>query len=168
MKLNKQIRAVIFQVPKRVFAPPKPAAGAKAGGGPPGLAPPAPPVEIQKTPFQTLIENGTEFIFGPPPGVNKVQNAHRDVVIPKLEGRMEVFAKKLRDFYIREGVIPDQKIYIDTLRARQPEDTIEKCVANKEIPGKVLIMVINVSFDKGERGVQGVGPGVPLECAVPD
>jgi hypothetical protein len=81
---------------------------------------------------------------------------------------MEVFAKKLRDFYIREGVIPDQKIYIDTLRARQPEDTIEKCVANKEIPGKVLIMVINVSFDKGERGVQGVGPGVPLECAVPD
>jgi hypothetical protein len=58
-------------------------------------------VEIQKTPFQTLIENGTEFIFGPPPGVNKVQNAHRDVVIPKLEGRMEVFAKKLRDFYIR-------------------------------------------------------------------
>jgi hypothetical protein len=46
---------------------------------------------------------------------------------------MEIFAKKLRDFYIREGVIPDQKIYIDTLRERQPEDTIEKCVANKEV-----------------------------------
>jgi hypothetical protein len=40
------------------------------------------------------------------------------VVIPKLEGRMEVFAKKLREYYIREGIIPEQKIYIDTLRDR--------------------------------------------------
>ena len=53
---------------------------------------------------------------------------------------MEVFAKKLRDFYIREGVIPEQKIYIDTLRDRQPEDTIEKCVTNKEIAGKLFSM----------------------------
>ena len=59
------------------------------------------------------------------------------MVIPKLEGRMEVFAKKLREFYIREGVIPDQKIFIDTLRDRQPEDTIERCVANKEVAGKI-------------------------------
>ncbi len=58
-------------------------------------------------------------------------------MIPKLEGRMEVFAKKLREFYIREGVIPDQKIFIDTLRDRQPEDTIERCVANKEVAGKI-------------------------------
>jgi hypothetical protein len=40
------------------------------------------------------------------------------VIIPKIEGRMEVFAKKLREFYIREGIIPDQKIYVDTLRDR--------------------------------------------------
>ena len=45
MKLNKQLKAVIFQVPKRGFAPPKPAAGGKSGG-PPGMAPPPPPVEI--------------------------------------------------------------------------------------------------------------------------
>ena len=51
---------------------------------------------------------------------------------------MEVFAKKLREFYIREGVIPEQKIYVDTLRDRQPEDTIEKCIAAKEVPGKLL------------------------------
>ena len=56
--------------------------------------------------------------MGPPPGINKVQGPHRDVVIPKLEGRMEIFAKKLREFYIREGVIPEQKIYVDTLRDR--------------------------------------------------
>ena len=82
-----------------------------------------------------MVESGTEFLFGTPPGINKVQGPHRDVVIPKLEGRMEVFAKKLREFYIREGVIPDQKIFIDTLRDRQPEDTIERCVANKEVAG---------------------------------
>jgi hypothetical protein len=93
-------------------------------------------VVIQKTPFQTLVENGQEFIFGPPPGINKVQSPHRDVLIPKLEGRMEIYAKKMREFYIREGIIPDDKIYIDTLRDRQPEDTIEKCVANKEVAGK--------------------------------
>jgi len=52
---------------------------------------------------------------------------------------MEIFAKKLFNFYIREGIIPDQKIYIDTLRERQPEDTIEMCVANKEFAGKFTI-----------------------------
>lgn len=55
MKLNKQATSLIFQLPKRCFAPPK-SAPAKGGGGPPGAAPPAPPVEIQKTPFQTLVE----------------------------------------------------------------------------------------------------------------
>ena len=80
-----------------------------------------------------MVEHGTEFIFGPPPGISKVQGPHRDVVIPKLEGRMEIFAKKLRDFYIREGVISDQKIFIVTLRERQPEETIEGFVANKEV-----------------------------------
>lgn len=142
MKLNKQ---VLFFYPRRFFAPPKPAAPAKAGG-PPGSAPPAPPIEIQKAPFETLIEEGQEFIFGPPPGINKIQGAHRDVIIPKLEGRMDVFAKKLREYYIREGVIPDAKIYIDTLRDRQPEDTIEKCVANKEVAGKLIICSNFIEF----------------------
>ena len=41
---------------------------------------------------------------------------------------MDIFAKKLRETYIREGIIPNDKIYIDARRDRQPEDTIEKCV----------------------------------------
>lgn len=115
MKLNTAHKSILFySTPRRGFAPPKPAG---KSGGPPA-APVAPPVEIQKTPFQRLIENNTEFIFGPPPGVNKVLGPHRDVLIPKLEGRMEIFAKKLRETYIREGIIPDDKIYIDTLRKR--------------------------------------------------
>ena len=48
MKLNKQITSLIFQVPKRGFAPPK---AAPAKGGPPGSAPAPPPMELQKTPF---------------------------------------------------------------------------------------------------------------------
>jgi hypothetical protein len=55
---------------------------------------------------------------------------------------MEIYAKKLREYYLREGVIPEQKIYIDTLRDRQPEDTIEKCVANKEVAGKLFSSII--------------------------
>jgi len=58
-------------------------------------------------------------------------------LIPKLEGRIDVFAKKLRDYYIREGVIPNAKIFVDPLRDRQPEDTIERCVANKEVVGVI-------------------------------
>ena len=40
------------------------------------------------------------------------------MLIPKLEGRLNIFAKKLRDFYIREGVLPEDKIYYDPLRIR--------------------------------------------------
>ena len=127
MKLNSvptQAHKLImfYSTPRRYFAPPKPEG--KASGGPPGAAPPAPPVEIMKAPFERLIENNQEFIFGPPPGINKVVGPHRDVIIPKLAGRMEIYAKKLRETYIREGIIPDDKIYIDTLRKREPEDTI--------------------------------------------
>ena len=85
-----------------------------------------------------MEEDPNQFIFGPPPGINKVSGAHRDVIIPKLEGRMQIFAKKLRDYYIREGVIPDAKIRIDALRDRQPEDTSERCVANKEVACKMI------------------------------
>ena len=41
---------------------------------------------------------------------------------------MEVFAKKLRDFYIREGTLKEQKTIINAIRERQPEDTIERLI----------------------------------------
>ena len=72
--------------------------------------------------------------------------SQRDVVIPKLEGCMEIFVKKLR-----EGVNPDQKIFIDTLRERQPEDTIEKFLANKEFAGKFNIKITSFSSNNGKR-----------------
>lgn len=72
-------------------------------------------------------------------GLNKVVGAHRDAVIPKLEPRMEVFARKLREIYIKEGVISDQKEYLDYERDRQPEDTMEKLLAEKLVPGKFVL-----------------------------
>lgn len=64
------------------------------------------------------------FLFGPPKGVEKRHNSHRDYVSPKLASRMEFVAKKMREQYIREAIYPDVKIYLDTLRERQPEDTL--------------------------------------------
>ena len=111
-------------------APAKPA----AKGGPPSAAPYVPLV-VHKTPFEKMIENGQEFILGPPPGVNKIRGAHRDTAIPKLEPRIDIFAKKLREHYIREGVLPDQKHYIEYTRDRLPDDTIDKLIPQKLIPG---------------------------------
>ncbi len=111
MKLNKNL----IYISKRYFAPPKAAAPAK--GGAPTSAPYV-PVVMKKTPFQTLIEKGTDFPLGAPPGVNIVQGVHRDNLVPKLEPRIDIFAKKLRDYYIREGVLQEAKTYLHTIRER--------------------------------------------------
>ncbi|CDW73589.1 UNKNOWN [Stylonychia lemnae] len=122
MKLNKNL---IF-ISKRFFAPPKP-----AGKGGPASSPAYVPVVIQKTPYQRLIERGIEFPLGPPKNPQMVQGTHRDNIVPKLAPRIEVFAKKLRDFYFREGVLPEEKTFIEAVRERQPEDKIENLQKEK-------------------------------------
>ena len=39
---------------------------------------------------------------------------------------MEFFAKKMREQYIRDAIYPDVKIFLDPLRERQPEDSLQK------------------------------------------
>lgn len=78
-----------------------------------------------------------QFLFGPPPGVEKMHNAHRDFVAPKIGQRIEFVAKKLREHYIREAIYPDVKIFLDPLRERQPDDTLQKLYANKEVAGVI-------------------------------
>lgn len=63
-------------------------------------------------------------MFGPPHGVEKIHNAHRNYVAPKIGTRMEFLAKKMREQYVREGLYADTKIFLDTLRERQPDDTL--------------------------------------------
>lgn len=79
-----------------------------------------------------------EFIFGPPEGMNKPIGAHRNRIIHKLEPRMQLYARKLRQMYFREGTIPTAKTFIDPARLRQGDDTIEALTLNNQfVPGVI-------------------------------
>jgi hypothetical protein len=125
---------MILQWSFRTFAPPP-----VKKGGPPAASTPAPPKPKVIPPLQKMVNKGHEFILGPPFGLNKTRGGHRDGVAPKLEPRIEAYAKKLRELYIKDGVIPDYKEYLDIVRDRQPEDTMEKLMENKMVPGKRCI-----------------------------
>jgi hypothetical protein len=56
--------------------------------------------------------------MGPPPGLEKTQNTHRENLVHKLEPRIELYARKLREMYFREGTIPTVKSFIDPIRER--------------------------------------------------
>lgn len=73
------LRRAIVQSQFRTFGP-----KAKAGGGPVTEVY-VPPV-IHKTNFETLIEEkGMDaFLFGPPSGVSKRHQSHRDYILPKV------------------------------------------------------------------------------------
>jgi len=71
-----------------------------------------------------MVDDGQDFIMGTPHGLNKTYGTHRDNLIPKLEPRMNLYARKLREIYLREGTIPTVKTYLNPLRERQGNDTI--------------------------------------------
>lgn len=106
-------RAAILQHQVRYFGP-KP----KAAGG--GAAEPYVPPPSHQTNFERMIEeNGTDqFLFGPPSGITKKHQTHRDYAWPKAGQRIEMVAKKFREQYIREAHYPDVKIFLDPLRER--------------------------------------------------
>jgi len=117
----------IISTPSRSFGP----------KGPPGQAETIFPYKRGLTPFQKMIEGGTEFVMGPPPGLTKTYSAHRDVTIDKLSPRINTYARKLREMYFREGNITNIKGYFEPLRMRQPMDTIERCMEEKVIPALI-------------------------------
>ena len=141
MKLFQSLRTQqsqhIVQAASRNFGPKAPAAkGGKPAGGP-GAAPAAEIPKRGKTVLQEMVDSGTEFIMGPPPGLNKTQNAHRESMVHKLEPRIDLYARKLRELYFREGTIPVVKSFIDPIRERQSNDTIEKCHLERVVPGVI-------------------------------
>lgn len=113
-----RIANAIVSTPFRTFGP--------KGG--PGQAETIFPYKRGLTPFQKMIEEGTDFVMGPPPGLTKTYSAHRDVTLDKLAPRINTYARKLREVYFREGNITNTKAYFNPLRVRQPMDTIEKCI----------------------------------------
>ena len=110
----------------RSFGPKgKPPAGGAAGGA---IAVEYKAPKPVPTNFEVMIEKDglDQFLFGPPAGIEKMHNAHREYIIPKLGSRMEFFAKKMREQYIREAIYPDVKIFLDPLRERETSDTLIK------------------------------------------
>jgi hypothetical protein len=90
-----------------------------------------------KTILQKMVDDGHEFVLGPPPVLNKTWNAPRETMIQKLEPQLDIYARKLRDMYFRSGTIPSVKSYLNPLRLRQPSDTLEYCMNEKTIPGVI-------------------------------
>ena len=78
-----------------------------------------------KSVIDKFIEEGHEFILGPPQHPEKTQGVNRNVVMQKLEPRIDVYARKLRSLYHRQGIInTNDKAYLNPIRMRQPTDTI--------------------------------------------
>jgi len=121
MKLFQSLRSTqnvnLVKLPVRSFGPKAPAKGGKPAGGP-GAGPAVEIPKRGKTVLQEMVDSGTEFIMGPPPGLNKTQNAHRESIVHKLEPRIDLYARKLRELYFREGTIPVVKSFIDPIRER--------------------------------------------------
>jgi hypothetical protein len=84
-----------------------------------------------------MVEDGTEFVMGPPPGLEKTYGAHRDAIQYKLEPRITAYAKKLRQMYYRENTFSPQKQYLEALRVRQPTDTLEAMIDAKLVPAVI-------------------------------
>ena len=56
--------------------------------------------------------------MGTPPVLNKTWGAPRDTMLHKLEPHMDIYARKLRQMYIREGTIPTAKSFLNPIRMR--------------------------------------------------
>ena len=106
-------------------------------GGPPGQEPTKMPDVRGKTILERMIEDGTDFPLGPPNNANKTWGAPRKSMLEKLAPHIDVYARKLRDVYIREGTIPQTKSYLNPTRVRQPTDTLEYCMKELTIPGVI-------------------------------
>ena len=58
-------------------------------------------------------------------------------MLTKLEPRIDLYARKLREMYYREGTLPPHKSYLNPIRMRDPTDTLEKGMEEKVIPGVI-------------------------------
>ena len=75
--------------------------------------------------------------MGPPKGANKSVGAVRETLLAKLEPRLDMYARRLRDLYHREGMYSDDKMFLEPLRMRQPSDTLQKALREKFVPGVI-------------------------------
>lgn len=103
--------------------------------GPPGQAPTVIPYHRGKNVIEDLVESGQEFVMGPPVNPKKLANGPREAVIYKMEPRIDVYARKLRELYVRRSTITQVKSFVNPERMRLPTDTIKYCLANGLVAG---------------------------------
>jgi hypothetical protein len=77
-------------------------------------------------------EEDVDYLFGRPK-VTKPNVRDPNLVIPQLSNQFEFYAKKMREQYLREGVLPSYSPTLPISRERKPEDLIEKLLANQEV-----------------------------------
>lgn len=75
--------------------------------------------------------------MGPTSNPKKTRGAHRADMIHKLQPRIDIYARKLREMYHREGTVPSVHTNLNPIREREPTDTLEMCIKEKVIPGKI-------------------------------
>ena len=68
--------------------------------------------------IEELIESGADFPLGPPKVPNKTWGAPRVTMLEKLEPHIDMYARKLREMYVREGTIPQTKSFLEPKRMR--------------------------------------------------
>ena len=77
------------------------------------------PYVRKSTAIEKLIaDNEGNFVLGPPKAPNKSVGAVRETLLAKLEPRIDMYARRLRDLYHREGSYSDDKIFLEPLRMR--------------------------------------------------
>ena len=79
-----------------------------------------------------------DFTWGKLRNNNKTYGVHRDMLLPKAEATIEFAAKKARELYFNEGFMPPEIPELDSIRLREPTDTIQKLKENKEVAVSIL------------------------------
>ena len=59
----------------------------------------------------------------------------KDFLIPKLEHKLEYYAKKMRQAYLDMGVPDTHKRFVEAIRLRGKGEGWEELINNKELPG---------------------------------
>jgi len=66
--------------------------------------------------------------------INKTYGFHRDFKIPKMANHFDIYAKKIREMYLKERYLPGEIPVLTELRKRRPGDLMEVLKKKRELP----------------------------------
>lgn len=77
--------------------------------------------DLLEVPFEEKTSSGEEYLLG---RLELNRGTHRDLIIPKMENRVEALVRKMRDQYLKTGYMPPEIPIIQIARKRDETDTI--------------------------------------------